>query len=107
MVAQGGRQHCPAFPVVFSHAVLDGNQGIAAGEFGQPFGHFGIGEGLVFTLEHIFAVLVEFAGGNVDGQGDFCAGIVAGLFDGLHHVAESLVMILEIRGRSRLHRQRW
>ena len=98
--AQAGGQHAPTVPVAFGHAVFDGDQGVLAGELGQPLGHFGIVEGLVLTLQHVLAVLIEFGSGGVDGQGHFAAGDVAGFFDGLDDVAESFVVVLQVGGKA-------
>mmetsp|Transcript_81542 Transcript_81542/g.226847 ORF Transcript_81542/g.226847 Transcript_81542/m.226847 type:complete len:508 (+) Transcript_81542:825-2348(+) len=74
----------PAVPVAFGHAVFDRDDGVFVDPGGQHAGPFLRAQlDAAFAFEHVFAVLVELAGGAVQGQGDLLSGGVAGLVDGL------------------------
>jgi hypothetical protein len=88
----------PAVPVVFGEAVFDGDDGVLI-DPGLPVGDhlFGGEFALVRLLEDVLAglLVVELAGGGVEGDGDVFAGGVAGEFDGFDDEIEGLVVGLE------------
>src|SRR5690606_40209159 len=76
-------QHLPAVPVGLVHTVFDGDDRVALGQARQVVGEaFGI-EDLAFTGQVVLTILVELAGGAVQGQGHIVTQGVAGVGDSL------------------------
>ena len=80
----------PAVPIVLGEAVLDGGDRIPGAEVGEVGDHAGRVEGFALAGHDVFAALVEFGGGGIEGEGHVLAGAVAGGFAGLGDEAECL-----------------
>jgi len=81
-VAEFFGQVRPAVPVVLGKAVLERDAGIVVHPLGVEADHVvGSLYGFVGFLEHVFAVLKKFAGGGVEGDGDFFTRLVSSLSD--------------------------
>ncbi|MNX46846.1 hypothetical protein D3C86_773940 [compost metagenome] len=81
----------PAVPVVFGHAVLDREDGVAVDEVLEVIDHLVGGADDAFTLEVVLAVAVELGRGDVEGEHDVSARGVAGGLDGIHDDREGVV----------------
>ena len=46
---------------------------------------------MLATFEVVLAILIEFGGGNVEGESNVLAGLQAGLLDGLNNQVESFL----------------
>ena len=100
LVAQGLGEHFPALPVVFAHAVLDGDDGILLHEALPHIHHLLAGHGL-FGLGQIVAAglgVVPLGNGGVHGDHKVLTGLVAGLFDGGDDGLEGVFILLEVGG---------
>ena len=86
MSAEFFGQVLPTVPVVLGQAIFERNDGIIVRPL-RPEAHHVIGtlRRLVGLLENIFAILVKLAGGGIERDGDFFAGLVAGLLNGFEH----------------------
>src|SRR5262249_31061291 len=88
LATKGICQRFPAGPVVFGHAIFDGNDGIFFAPTGPVSGHFGRGVlALVRLLEDVLAAgfVVELAGGGIEGDGNLFAGLVASSGNGFEN----------------------
>ena len=100
--ADGFGQRLPAVPVVFRHAVFDGDDRIGVDQGFQVF-DVAVGvQGLALAGQHVFAVLVVFAGGAIEGQHDVGARFVTGGLDRFHDEIKGLVGRLQARGEAAL-----
>ena len=81
-VAQLFGKQLPAVPVVLGHAVLDADDGVGRDPLDIIVHHLGGAEGDAFLGQDVFAVLIELAGGRVQGDKAVLARFVAGLLDG-------------------------
>src|SRR5690606_12386784 len=90
-------QHLPAGPVGLVHAVFDGDDRVALRQTGQVVGKtFGV-EYLAFTGEVVVAVLVELAGGAVQGQGHVLDRLVAGVANGFGDGGQGVFVGRQVR----------
>ncbi len=92
----------PAVPVGLVHAVLDGDDRVTVAQLGQVVGEAGGVHAAVLAGQHVLAVLVELAGGAVQGQGDVLAGLVARLVDGFHDRFQGRLVAGQVRGEAAL-----
>ena len=93
----------PAVPVVFGEAVFEADDGVLTNPGFPEGGHLGGRElALVGFLEDVLAgfLVVELAGGGVEGDGDVFAWGVAGEMDGLEDEFESFIVGLEAGGEA-------
>ena len=83
VVAELVGEDLPSLPVVFGEAVFDGDDGVFLDPALVVGDHlFAESRALSDFLKTYFLVLVvEFAGGGIEGDGDLLAGLVAGLLD--------------------------
>ncbi len=96
-------QQLPAFPVVFGHAVFDGDNRVTINEVGVEINHVCGGLLLLgFILEDVFAILVELTGGDIECQQDIFPRLVAGCPDGVHYDFQSFFVALEVRCKAAL-----
>src|SRR5260370_13111055 len=82
------RKSLPAGPIVFRHAVLDGDDGIFFGPIGPIGGHLKRSvRGFVGLLENVIAagLVIELARGGVERDAYLVAGLVAGSGDGFQN----------------------
>ena len=78
-VTQALGQFCPALPVIFRHPVLDGHDRVVGHQLRVEVDDGAGPEGSPFEL--VAALLIELAGGHVEGQGDLVTGTVSRLLD--------------------------
>src|SRR5260370_4766740 len=86
------RKSLPAGPIVFGHAVFDGNDGIFFGPVGPVGDHLKRSvSGFVGLLENVFATgfVVELAGGGIERDAYLLAGLVSGGGDGFENELDS------------------
>jgi hypothetical protein len=85
----GGRD--PALPIVFGHAVFDGEDRIPVAEVREIFGELFRRQRFAFTGQFILAVLKELGRSSVQRERDVFAGPVAGFLDGLQDETDGFV----------------
>ena len=91
-------QQLPAGPIVFRHAVFNGNDRVLPAPVGPVLHHLLAGApALVGLLENVLAVLIELARGRIERDADLLAGLVTGLRDGFEHHFERFVVRFQIR----------
>ena len=90
----------PAVPVAFVQAVFDGDDRVALDETCEVVHEFGRAEGFVFRRQVVFAVFVELRGGDVKGEVDLFACLVARFGDGFHDDLQRFFVGAEVRGKA-------
>ncbi len=98
LVPQGFGKLDIALPIVLIQAVLDGDDGILAHPLGIELdqlvgGEKLIGIGFPELVTLATALVEEFAGCAVQGDGHLLAGPVAGLFDSLHDELQGFLVV--------------
>ena len=96
LLVEGG----PGLPVLLVEGVLDGDQRVLGDELLVVLDHLGARLGR--ALEVVLAVGVELGGGDVQGQGDVLAGLVASSLDGLADEVEGGGIAGQVRGEAAL-----
>ncbi len=104
LIADGIGEQLPAGPIVFGHAIFDGeNRRILADPVGPELHHLFAGAfALVGLLEDVLAILEEFAGGGVEADSDVHAGLVAGLRDGFEAALDGFFVGFQHGGEAAL-----
>src|SRR5690606_22000776 len=103
LVAQLLAQNAPAVPIVFGHAVFDGDDGVLVAPVGQQIGKVLRAQGhAAFAGQVVFAVAVELGSGAVQGQSDLGAGFVASLFDSAQDQFDSGFVVGHVRSKTTL-----
>ncbi|MDT4834564.1 hypothetical protein FQZ97_682050 [compost metagenome] len=111
LLAQLIGQQLPAFPIVFGHAVFDGDDRVLVAPGSQQVGEFLRGQrNAAFTGQRVLAVAVELGAGAVQAQGDLRARLVAGFGNGLQdqldggfmagHVGRETALVAHCRGHA-------
>jgi hypothetical protein len=95
-LAQTLGERAPAAPVILGHAVLDRDHRVAPGQRGPIVGELGGAEGAVLVLQHIAAVLIQLAGGGIEGDRHLLAGLIARRADAGHEHLQGLLVGLQI-----------
>ena len=90
----------PVLPIALGAAVLDADDRVLGHELGVEFHQFVAGDGLAGALlEGVGAVaVVELGGGDVQGEEDLLAGLVAGVFDGLQDGFDGVLDAVQLGG---------
>ncbi len=93
-------QILPAFPIVFGHAVFDGDDRVLAREFREVISHGFRLERAAFAFHLVFAVLEELGRGAVESKSDVVARLVTGLFNRLHDEVQRFRRALQAWGET-------
>ena len=94
--AQFVGQQFPACPVVFVHAVFDGDNRVFGDQVGQIIGEFFAGVGFAFGFQVVFAVFIKFAGRAIQCEQYVFAGFVACFFGGFHHQLQGFFVAVQV-----------
>lgn len=104
LLAKALGQHLPAFPILFRHTVLDGDDGIVVDQvlpeshhLFTALHHVGLPEVILAFFALGFSSIPEFCGGWVHGKADLVAGFEAGQVDGFHQHIQGLLVALQVR----------
>nr|pir phosphopyruvate hydratase - Deinococcus radiodurans (strain R1) [Deinococcus radiodurans] len=95
-----GGQAFPAVPVVFSEAVFDADNRVAAGPVGPEVDHLVAAQHAALALQVVLAVLVQLGHGGVERDADVLAGFVARLLNGFKQHFEGFLVALEVRRKT-------
>ena len=95
-------ERLPVFPIAFGTAVLDAHDRVLAAEFDIEVDQFVSGNGFASALlEGVGAVVVvELRGGNIEGEEDLLAGLVARVFGGLENGFDGIFNAIEFGGET-------
>ena len=97
---QAGGEAAPALPVIFGEPVFERDDRIRPAQTGVVVEQL---RGLTlrsFTREAVRSILVQVAGGDVDGNGHIGTGTVSGLADRVHQHVEGFFSRPELGGKS-------
>src|SRR6185312_11829305 len=86
----------PAIPVSLGHAILDADDGIAAGEVREVTRELRAREAALLASEVVAAVAEELRAGAIEAEADVAADFVSGLVDGLQDDPECLLVGAEV-----------
>ena len=101
-IADALGQLLPAVPVLFGHAVFDGDDGVLVDQSLPVVDHFGARQLAAFAGQHVLLLLgiVKLGRSRVHSEHDVGTGLVASSLACLHHVLERLFVRLEVRSET-------